>query len=42
MLQGYTPVYPDKESYFRLMDGLSIDVQAVSYEDDGKVMLNLT
>lgn len=38
--QSYVPVYPDKESYFQLIDSLNIDVQAVRYEENGNITLN--
>lgn len=40
-MDGYVPIYPDKESYFRLMDSLNLDLQAVDYEKDGNVVLRI-
>ena len=41
VIAEFTPIYANKEEYFRLMDELCIDRQAVSYEEDGKVILHL-
>ena len=40
VIAEFTPIYANKEEYFRLMDALCIDRQAVSYEEDGKVTLH--
>lgn len=42
VIAEFTPVYANKEEYFRLMNELSIDRQAVTYEEDGKVTLQFT
>lgn len=42
VIAEFQPVYPSKEAYFRYMDSLSIDVQAVSYEKDGNVILTFS
>lgn len=39
VIANFKPVYPSKEAYFRYMDSLSIDKQAVTYEPDGAVIL---
>lgn len=39
VLQNFQPLYPSIEAYFRFMDSLNINVQAVSYEEDGKILL---
>ena len=41
VIANYTPVYPTKADYFRFMDSLNIDKQAVSYEEDGKIVLTI-
>lgn len=42
VIAEFKPVYANKEEYFRLMNELSIDRQAVTYEEDGKVTLQFT
>ena len=39
VIADFRPVYPSMEAYFRYMDCLNIDVQAVSYEKDGCIRL---
>lgn len=39
VLQNFQPLYPSIAAYFQFMDSLNIDIQAVSYEDDGKILL---
>lgn len=39
VLKNFTPVYGSIAEYFRYMDSLNIDVRAVSYREDGTVML---
>ena len=40
VIADFQPVYASKEEYFRLMNALRIDQQAVSYEEDGTVRLS--
>jgi metal-dependent amidase/aminoacylase/carboxypeptidase family protein len=39
VLRNFQPLYPSIGAYFQFMDSLNVDIQAVSYEEDGKVML---
>ena len=39
VLQNFQPVYPSIDAYFRYMDSLNIDVQAVTYEDNGNITI---
>ena len=39
VLQNFQPLYPSIAAYFQFMDSLNINVQAVSYEEDGKILL---
>ncbi len=41
IIADFQPVYPSKEAYFRFMDSLNIDVQAVSYEENGNIRIAL-
>ena len=40
VIADYKPVYPSIAEYFRHMDSLSIDIQAVTYEENGSVTLS--
>ncbi len=40
VIADFVPVYDSIEAYFRYMDALSINVQAVTYENDGTVKLS--
>lgn len=39
ILADFQPIYNGKEEYFRYMDSLNIDAEAVSYEENGNIML---
>lgn len=39
VISDFRPIYDSEEAYFRYMDSLSIDRQAVAYEPDGAVVL---
>ncbi len=39
VIDNFQPVYPSIQAYFQYMDSLNLDVQAVQYAEDGKVML---
>ena len=39
VLQNFQPVYPSIDAYFQYMDSLNIDVQAVTYEDNGNITI---
>lgn len=41
IITEFRPVYPSKEAYFQFMDSLSIDAQAVSYEENGNIRISL-
>ena len=40
VIAEYQPVYASKAEYFRYMDSLNIDIQAVTYEENGSVTLS--
>lgn len=39
VLQNFQPVYPSIDDYFQYMDSLNIDIQAVTYEDNGNITI---
>ena len=39
VLANYTPIYPSISSYFQYADSLDIDVQAVSYQENGSITI---
>ncbi len=40
VLADFVPIYSSQEEYFQYMDKLNLDIQAVSYEPDGRIVLN--